>query len=454
MRLAKLSFLLGFLAILTCSRHAKLNLVIVTIDTLRADHLSCYGYAKPTSPRIDEIASKGIFFEKALCQTPQTLPSHASIFTGMHPRTHKSITHESPVDDDLTTLAEILKRKGYTTAAFVSSHVLDSRLNLDQGFDTYWEIHKVKETKERVKAQKQAVDLTTEAVIDWLRGNKHKPFMIWVHWFHPHRPYNPPPAYLKRFAGDYHRPSITDSDTLTMIWRHKIELSQSDVNYIVGCYDGEVAFSDEQVGRLVDEIERLGLSKNTIMVITSDHGEILYEHEYYFGHDIALYEECLWIPLIMVGPGPLSRPKRISDPVEAIDIMPTLLDLLKIDKPPQIEGRSLLTLIETKSTSQVEYFFSETFPFPEKGLPRHAVRTRSHKLVWRETEGEIVKELYDLVNDPKEKANVFSTESQIAAKLDSVLASWISKGGLRPAPIPTALEAGRYKILKSLGYLD
>ncbi len=455
MRSLLISVLLFSTALLvTCSRQQKPNIVIVTIDTLRADHLGCYGYRKPTSPRIDQIGSRAIFFEKALSQTPQTLPSHTSIFTGMHPRTHKSITHESVVDENLNTLAEILKHKGYRTAAFVSSHVLDSRLNLDQGFDLYWELHKAKEDRERQLGQEQEIDFTTDAVLNWLRSKAREPFMLWVHWFHPHRPYNPPPEYRKRFTGENRYRNITESDFLTKVWREKIELPQSDVDYIIGCYDGEVAFSDKQIGRLLDELSSRGLLKNTIIVITSDHGEILYEHEYYFGHDIALYDQCLWIPLIILGPGILSQPKRIPDVVESIDIMPTLLDLVGIEKPKEIEGRSLLPLIEKGSPSQVEYFFSETFPFPEKGLPHHAVRTASHKLIWRETEGQIVKEFYDLIEDPGEKTNRFSSEDRLAAQLDSVLTSWISKGGLRPAPIPTALEAGRYKILKSLGYLD
>lgn len=452
--LAIFGLLLSLAFLFTCSRQPKPNIVIVTIDTLRADHLGCYGYKRPTSPRIDEIASRSIVFEKALCQTPQTLPSHTSIFTGMHPRTHKSITHESVVNDNLTTLAEILKRNGYKTAAFVSSHVLDRRLNLDQGLDLYWEIHKNKEIEERRFGQAQEIDFTTEAVLDWLRNNRKQPFMLWVHWFHPHRPYNPPPRYIDLFAGEYDRPNITDSDFLTKVWREKVDLSDYDVGYIIGCYDGEVAFSDKQVGRLIDEISSLHLSDKTIIVLTSDHGEILYEHEHYFGHDIALYEQCLWVPLIITGPGLLSQAKRIPDLVETIDIMPTLLDLAGIGKPKGIDGRSLLPLIEDRSMPQAEYFFSETFPFPEKGLPRHAVRTVRHKLIWRETQGEIVKELYDLTEDPNEEINKFSIEHAVAAHLDSVLAAWISKGGLRPAPIPSAIDAGRYKILKSLGYLD
>ncbi len=448
-------WILVVLAILTCAREPKPNVVIVTIDTLRADHLSCYGYSKPTSPRIDDFAGRAILFEKAFSQAPQTLPSHASIFTGLHPRHHKSITHESPLADDVTTLAEILKHKDYETAAFISSHALDSKYNLTQGFNTYWEIQREYSVPERQNAHHWGKDLTTDAVLRWLKEHHSDRFFLWVHWFHPHRPYNPPEDYRTRFAGPYEGDANSSPDFIITVWQNKIELADEDVAYLRGCYDGEVAFTDYQVGRLLDELTSLGLMNNTIIILTSDHGEILYEHEYYFGHDIGLYDECLWVPLIFYGPGILDEHKRIDKPVETIDIMPTVLDLLEIAKPQGMDGKSLLPLIAGGKFEGCTYFFSETFPFPEKSLPRHAVRTRTAKLIWRETAtGGIEKHFFDLVKDPEETENVYDVSNPACARLDSVLGEWIKPEGLHPARIPSARESGRWRILKSLGYVN
>ena len=439
----------------SCTREPKPNLIVITIDTLRADHLSCYGYSKVTSPRIDELAAKAIFFEKAFCQAPQTLPSHAAIFTGMHPRHSGSITHESPLEDTRTTLAELLKAQGYTTAAFISSHALDSKFNLTQGFDTYWEIHKEYSIRQRARAHEGGVDFTTDAVLTWLEDHKDDRFFVWVHWFHPHRPYNPPTAYRDRFAGSYEGDATSEPEFIMNVWRNKIDLPQADIDYLRGCYDGEIAFTDYQVGRLLDKLSSLGLMGKTIVVLTSDHGEILYEHEYYFGHDIGLYEECLWVPLLLYGPGLLSEHRKVDEPVETIDIMPTLLDLLEIPKPDEIEGRSLLPLIAGAQFKPTDYFFSETFPFPEKCPPRHAVRTLRTKLIWKENRsGEITKEFYDLSQDPGETNNLYEPLNPVAARLDSALTSWMAPEGLHPGRIPSARETGRWRILKSLGYIN
>jgi arylsulfatase A-like enzyme len=438
-----------------CAKQPGPNVLIITIDTLRSDHLGCYGYGKITSPRMDEFARSGTLFESVVCQSSQTLPSHASIFLGTNPRTHKSISHESPVAPEQTTLAEILKEQGYKTGAFISSHALDSEFKLDQGFDTYWEIHKELEIPERQRLHATGVDPATGAGIQWLRRHADSRFMLWIHWFHPHRPYNPPLRYLEAFAGDYTGTVSPHTDFIMKVWREQIDLPREDVEHLINRYDAEVAFTDFQVGRVLDEVESLGLSGNTIVIITADHGEILYEHEYYFGHDIALYDECLRIPLIIQAPGLEIAQPRVKDWVQSIDILPTLLDLLDMRHPKGLEGKSLLALIAGSGASTADYFFSETFPFPEKCAPRHAVRSAEAKLIWKEDRsGPITKEFYDLAADPGETHNLYPEHPEMAAHFDSVLTSWIRHEGLHPARIPTARETGRIQILKSLGYLE
>jgi arylsulfatase A-like enzyme len=445
-----------FLALAACcSRESDLNVLVITIDTLRPDRLGCYGYEKPTSPCIDEFAKGSVLFEQAVCQTPQTLPSHTSIFTGLYPRNHKAISHESVVGEEVTTLAEILKDRGYETAAFVSSHVLDSKYGLNQGFDKYWQIHDVTRPKQRENAYLRGIDPTTDEALSWLAENASSKFFAWIHWFHPHRPYEPPLWLRPRFTGEYLGEANSSTEFIMKVWRDQMELGEDDVKYLSGLYDGEVAFSDQQVGRVLDTLDSLGIADNTIVVITADHGEMLYEHEYYFGHDIALYDECIMVPLLIRDPAMNVSPKRIGGLVQSIDIFPTLLDLLGVKPPEAVDGRTLEPLMIGAENRTTEFAFSETFPFPEKAAPRHAVRSETGKLVWRETgSGGLAKHLYDLIADPHETRDVMELEPEMARALDLRLHKWIQDKGLHPAPIPTAEETGRIHILRSLGYLE
>ncbi len=438
-----------------CGREPDYNVLVITIDTLRPDRLGCYGYDRPTSPRIDELAAGSVLFEQAVCSTPQTLPSHTSIFTGRHPRTHKAISHESVVSPEVTTLAEILKARGYETAAFVSSHVLDRKYGLDQGFDRYWQVNEVMRPRQREMAQERGIDPTTDEALSWLRDNGSKKFFAWIHWFHPHRPYVPPLRVRAEFVDEYLGEADSSTEFIMKAWHGEVELGDDDVRYLSQLYDGEVAFTDEQVGRILDALETLGLADRTIVVLTADHGEMLYEHEHYFGHDIALYEECIMVPLIIRHPGSGATPKRLPGLVQSIDIFPTILDFLGIEIPDGTEGKTLRTLIAGAETRTAEYAFAETFPFPEKAMPRHAVRTQGSKLVWREhREGGLTKHLFNLEADPGEKVDLYGSDPAAAAALDRVLHQWIAPDGLHPAPIPTARESGRVQILRSLGYLE
>jgi arylsulfatase A-like enzyme len=438
-----------------CGREQRPNVLIITIDTLRADHLGCYGYSRPTSPRIDAFAGEAALFANAFSQSSQTLPSHTAIMVGTNPRTNKVISHESFLEADLTTLAEMLKSRGYVTGAFISSHALDSKYSLNQGFDTYWEVQNEFSIQERQLQKSQERCATTEAALEWLERNSGSEFFLWIHWFDPHRPYDPPPRYLDQFAGGYKGMAGSDPDFIMRVWQEKIALTPEDVAYLVGCYDGEVAFTDAQVGRIIDDLGSRGLLDNTIVVITADHGEILYEHEYYFGHDIGLYDECIHVPLIIRAPDEESRGIRVGPMVQTLDIMPTVLDLLGLERPSYLEGKSLVSLLGGSEEAPARYAFSETFPFPEKCPPRHAVRTSSTKLIWQEAGGDSITRLfYDLETDPGEQTNLYGAGLPGAARLDSVLARFTARGGIHPARIPTAEETGRLRILKSLGYVD
>ena len=454
-RATLLGLLVLCLAAAGCSREPDYNVIVITLDTLRPDRLGCYGYDRPTSPRMDEFAARSVLFEQVVCSAPQTLPSHASIFTGQHTRTHKSISHESVLPEEALTLAEVFKERGYSTAAFVSSHVLDAEYGLNQGFDRYWQVNQVMRPRQREMAQERGIDPTTNEVLSWLGENGQGKFFAWIHWFHPHRPYVPPAEIRARFVDPYLGEANSKTDFVMKVWRDRVDLPEEDVRYLSQLYDGEVAFTDLQVGRVLDALDSLGITDRTIVVITADHGEMLYEHEHYFGHDIALYEECIMVPLIISHPGLGVTPKRLPGLVQTIDIFPTLLGFLGRDVPAGTEGRSLEPLIIGAETRTTEYAFSETFPFPEKAMPRHAVRSQGHKLIWREVEeGSLTKHFFDLSSDPGEKADLFESGPAGSRELDQALYDWTKAEGLHPAPIPTAREAGRIQILRSLGYLE
>ena len=393
------------------------NVVFITIDTLRADHLACYGYRQIRTPNIDALAAGGIRFEHAYTSVPVTLPSHAIIFTGTYPTF--SGMHDfagNKLSDAQPTLASILKEHGYATGAVVASAVLDSRFGLNRGFDFYYDHFDFNRLQEsNIDEMERPGNVVANAALDWLSQNYQRKFLLWMHLYDPHYPYQPPAPY--------------------------------DAEYKDHPYDGEIAFADQQVGRLLAFLKEKGLYQNTLIVLSGDHGESLGEHGEKT-HGFFVYNSTLHVPLIVHMPG-AAKTSTTSELVNLADILPTVLEVLHLQTPTEVQGRSLLPVMQGKE-EPVRSQYAETF------LPRLHFNWSQLRSVETDTYHYIEApkpELYDLRSDPGEKNNLYGQKPAVAQELSARLAKLVvdySAGHELAAK--TGLDPVLMERLKSLGY--
>ncbi|PYX86015.1 MAG: hypothetical protein DMG68_16630 [Acidobacteria bacterium] len=398
------------------------NVVVITIDTLRADHLGCYGYKQVHTPNIDALAASGVKFERAFTPVPITLPSHTVIFTGTYPTLNGMHDFSgNRLGAQPPTLASTLKENGYATGAVVASAVLDSRFGLNRGFDFYYDHFEFNRLQEsNLDEMERPGNVVADQALDWLGKNYQKRFFLWMHLYDPHYPYQPPAPYSEEYKS------------------HP--------------YDGEIAFADSQVGRLIQFLKNKNLYANTLIVLSGDHGEGLGEHGEQT-HGFFIYNSTLHVPLIVHLPaGPDG--KQIDALVSTADIMPTVLQALKVSVPKEVQGKNLLPLVAEKKADRNQdesrSLYSETF------LPRLHFN-------WSELRGlELDRyhfidapkpELYDLSKDPKELNNLFAQKKavgeELKAKLDSLIREYTP--GQETAE-KTNLDPALMERLKSLGY--
>jgi arylsulfatase A-like enzyme/predicted Zn-dependent protease len=406
------SLLLVLAAISGCGGvrpRAGQDLLIVTVDTLRADRLGAYGYSRARTPNIDRLASEGVLFEDVVTQVPVTLPSHASLFTGLLPPTHgvRDNTYFR-LDSKARTLAEILKERGYETAAFVSAFVLDSSFGLDQGFDVYDDDVAAKSDSPGTIAERRG-EAVSRSFESWLeKRSPERPFFAWLHFFDPHLPYSPPPPYP---AG----------------------------------YDGEIEYVDSQLGRVLESLETKGLSKATLVVLTSDHGESLGEHGEK-SHGFFVYDATLRVPLILKSASSLPAGERIAAPARTVDIFPTVLDALEIPAPEESQGRSLMPVVSGEQKASPAYAECYVSELNFGWAPLVALRERGFKYIEAPRP-----ELYDLSADPGETKNLFDADPgrarEMRARLANLVRSLPASLSSRSQPDPETVSR-----LRSLGY--
>ncbi len=397
---------------------ARPNIILITIDTLRSDRLGCYGYSLADTPNIDRLASDGIRFKTAVAQVPLTLPSHATILTGTLPTAHgvrDNIGYK--LGPEQRTLAELLKSAGYVTAAFVGSYVLSSRFGLDQGFDRYDDVPLGSSTGvvNLNELERPAAEVVDKAIA-WLKTAHPTPFFVWIHLYDPHDPYRPPAPFGARFKS---RP-----------------------------YDGEVAYCDQQIGRLTAFLKGQGLYERSTIVLTSDHGESFGEHQE-FTHGLFLYDATLLVPLIIKPGVSLGPIKEVSSQVSTVDILPTVLQIANVGAPPKIAGRGLLGAMQGRETGASEAYSETYYPAQFGWSPLRAVRRAKTKYI------EAPKaELYDLSRDPGELRNLYGQQPELAAGLQQRLTSIAgtpAKPGAAKSPIVDPEEFDR---LAALGYVS
>ena len=394
------------------------NVVLITIDTLRADHLGCYGYKQIKTPNIDGLAADSSRFEHAYTVVPVTLPSHTAILTGTYPML--SGMHDfsgNKLSPRQVTMATVLKQAGYVTGAVVASAVLDSRFGLNQGFDFYYDHFDFSRLEEsNLDEMERPGNVVADQVLEWLGKNSQKKFFLWMHLYDPHYPYRPPEPYSHEYAAQP--------------------------------YDGEIAFADEQVGRLLRFLKDNGLYQNTVIVVSGDHGESLGEHGEKT-HGFFIYNVTMHVPLIIHLPGK-STTKTVDDPVSLVDLMPTVLAATGLDMPSQVQGRSLVPALRGEKIDQDRTLYGETF------LPRLHFN-------WSELRGaENTKyhfidaprpELYDLTKDPGEVRNLFPEKKAVAEEMRAKLAGLIREYSARKELAEkTGLDPALMERLKSLGY--
>lgn len=422
LKLSRIGLLVLAGAVLSCTITGKPpNVVVIGIDTLRADHLGCYGYSRPTSPNIDRLASEGVRFQYAISSSPWTLPSFATVFTSLYPSQHGAGSLQTRLRTVFPTLAMLLLKNGYSTAGIANNATIGPEFGMDRGFEFYHLSPPVREC-DAMRA--------TEDALRWLDANKEKRFFLFVHYFDPHLPYKPPAPYDTLFSAGYAGPVGSEFDTKTTgtddphAYDYVREMSVEDRNQVVSLYDGEIAYTDAAVGKLLEGLEERELRSNTLIVLLSDHGEEFLDHGA-LNHGHSLYDELLRVPLIYSWPGRLPAGEVVPEQVRLLDVAPTILDLLKMRPESHFEGVSLEPLLTGKGNP----VGSETSLLPPEvaysgalmagSSERKSVRAYPWKLIYEIATGNI--SLYNLERDPGETRNVAAEEADVRQLLERAL---------------------------------
>ncbi len=361
----------------------ELNLVVITLDTTRADHLGAYGSKTARTPHLDRLAQEGVLFEQAMTTAPLTLPAHSSMFTAKFPPEHGVRDNGGFfLGPEQETLAEVLKARGYATGGFVAAFVLDSKWGIDQGFETYVDDFdsSLSRSKSAGEIQRRGDEVVDKA-LPWLESVADRRFFAFLHFYDPHAPYDPPEPFRSQHPG---RP-----------------------------YDGEIAFTDAQVGRVIEFLEQRGLLEKTVVMVLGDHGESLGEHGEN-QHGFFIYEAAARVPFIVRAPFEVGRGRRVQDPVRVVDLMPTALELLGAPAPTGVPGRSLTPLIAgAVPTLDLEGYAEAMYPLHHYGWSElRALRAGRYKLIDAPRP-----ELFDLENDPGELRNLFEERRALGERM-------------------------------------
>jgi arylsulfatase A-like enzyme/Flp pilus assembly protein TadD len=393
-------------------------LLFITLDTTRADRLGCYGYSEAATPTLDRLAAAGVRFDRAYSPAPLTLPAHTSVFTGLYPPEHGLRTNgRGRLDEKLATLPALLQEVGYDTAAFVSSFVLDHRFGLGRGWTKYddGQLSQTPSELDALQRQRGAREVV-DAALDWFGRRGSQPFCLWVHFYDPHFPYD---AHADEFGERFRdRP-----------------------------YDGELSAVDVQIARLLKAIESAGQRENTWVIVLGDHGEGFGDHVERT-HGYTLYDSTQRVPLLMEWPGHIAAGQEVKEPVSLVDLLPTVLEQLRLRQPSDLKGRSLVPAFTGKPLDERPCYGMTDDPFLQNGWsPLRSLVAGRWKFIRTKQP-----ELFDLQADPGETRNLYATEPDEAARLDKLLAEFEAKLVERTAK-PVQLTPREQKALESLGYL-
>jgi arylsulfatase A-like enzyme len=394
--------------------------VLIGVDTLRPDHLTCYGYERNTSPAIDKLAAEGVLFENVVSQSPWTTPSFATVFTSLYPTQHGAGSLESRMRTESTSMAEVFRERGYATGAIVNAPALSPQFGLGRGFDQY----DISFQREGRRASE-----VTKAALAWIDLNRDRPFLLFAHYFDPHLSYAPPAPYDTIFDPDY-RGRLGNSFSLEEFPRAKVTnfstmkvLTAADWNHIRSLYDGEILYMDTAVADLLQGLRNRGLYDRTLIVFLSDHGEEFFEHQG-FSHGHTLFDELIRVPLILSMPERLPQGARVTHQVRLLDVMPTVLDLAGHTPNCHMEGTSLRALM----TGGGELKASKASLLPQAialaeallhGPERKSITAYPWKLVYDTVTGDEM--LFNLEVDPGEYDDLIGREEEPRRSLEESL---------------------------------
>ncbi|MBE3118537.1 MAG: sulfatase-like hydrolase/transferase, partial [Candidatus Atribacteria bacterium] len=395
------------------------NLLLVSIDTLRADHLPAYGYEAVETPTIDRLAREGIVFRNAFAPVPLTLPSHCSLLTGLLPSTHGVRDNGNfYLGSSRQTLATVFAARNHRTAGFVSAFVLDSRWGLAQGFERYSDDFEptVADLAAMARLQRPAGETWSRAR-GWLHGVSGNSFFLWLHFFDPHTPYDPPEPFKTRYASHL--------------------------------YDGEIAYVDAVLAEVIGELENQSLLEKTVIVVVSDHGEGLGDHGE-DEHGLLTYDSTLRVPWIMRLPGRKAAGTKIDRPVSLVDVFPTIIELFGFGRAGSVDGTSQVDLLRTRTADRGDVLYAESlYPRLRFGWSElTGVRTDRFKYIRAPR-----RELYEYRRDPGESTNVIGQYREVADRLDQILTTMSEKASVRADRPPSPIAPASERALRSLGYV-
>jgi arylsulfatase A-like enzyme len=430
------------------------NIVLVSIDTLRADRLGCYGYRRDTTPNIDNLARTGVLFRQAIASSNWTLPSHASMLTGLNPNRHGAVrfprgTRIAPAVD---TLAELLRNAGYATGGFTEGGFVSPLYGFDRGFDIY-----AYGRSGELPDGKNDFERSVERASDWIRATQ--PFFLFLHTYAVHVPYAPRAPYDRLFDPDYSGPCrskvdpLKPSDCIT-----DGQAAPRVLEHFKALYDGEIRQMDAAFGHFIEQLHASGLAERTCVILTSDHGEEFMEHGKLFHGRIDLYDELLRVPLVVWCPARFPGGRVVDDPVSSIDIAPTILEMAGVPLPKVMDGESLLPVLRDGTSPQRGVTLSEVDRSMKSRDLRGttvSVRTAEYKLMMSTWED--APRLFDLRTDPGETWEISQSSPDVVARLKRVLpvsiASLASTNGAESGPVAATPDRSTMERLRALGYL-
>jgi len=412
-------------ASIACTRSSfddtKPDMVLIVVDTLRADHLGAYGYPRDTSPTLDGLAARGALFEAAWGAAPWTLPSIMSIMTSLYPSGHRVENDGLKLAPNIPTLAQTFQAVGYATGGFVSHIYVTGTFGFSRGFDRFDDFNLASPEYRLEAGMEPDAGRVTDAALEWLAAQENRPVLLFVHYFDPHWPYEPPDEFKALFPSDYRGDLDAGYDSISRFQDRHVDMPEDYRSFLVSRYDGEIRYVDREIGRLLEGLGRTGRAGRAWITVTSDHGEEFKEHGS-VGHGRNLYEEVVHVPLVIAGPASRAAAKggrRIATPVSGIDLFPTMLDLAGVERrPPGLTGVSLAPALLADGDGAPVMDAGKAIVISETvrlNTYQKALRRGSRKLI--QFMGQNRCELYDLGVDPGEKADLAASHPEECREL-------------------------------------